>query len=78
MLTTISTQNGTQIVYIPKELQFPQSEGNYEILRIGTSLLIRPVATQKLTHLMSCFATFTPDFMADGRCEQGEQQRDSL
>jgi len=76
MLARISTQDGMQIVHIPKELQL--AEKNYEILQVGNSLLIRPVLTQKLTHLMSCFAAFSPDFMVDGRDEQGEQQRDGL
>jgi len=64
------------MVCVPKELQL--SEKDYEILQVGNSLLIRPVQTQKLTHLMSCFAAFSPDFMADGRDEQGEQARDGL
>jgi len=65
MLARISTQDGMQMVCIPKELQL--SEKDYEILQVGNSLLIRPVLAQKLTHLMACFAAFSPDFMADGR-----------
>lgn len=77
MLAKISTtQDGMQIVQIPQELKLMEQE--YEILQIGTALLIRPVPTQKLTHLMSHFANFTTDFMAEGRDEQGEQLRDAL
>ncbi len=37
-----------------------------------------PAQKRKLTGVLDCFAAFTPDFMATGRFEQGDQEREVL
>lgn len=79
MITTLSTQNGIQTIQIPQELQFAEPSQYYEILKVGNALLIRPVHKHSsLTDLLSCFAAFSPDFLADGRPSQDTQERESL
>lgn len=78
MITTLSTQNGIQTIQIPQELQFAEPSQHYEILKVGNALLIRPVQQTQPADLLSCFAAFSPDFLADGRPSQDTQERESL
>jgi antitoxin VapB len=63
-------------VRIPKELAFADDIQEVEIERIGNSLVVRPVEEQTLADLMDICAMLTPDFMADGRDESPEVERD--
>ncbi len=47
-----------------------------EIERIGNTLVIRPAEAQALADVMDICAVFTPDFMAEGRDESPEVERD--
>jgi len=77
MRTRVFQSGNSQAVRIPKELQFEQLDIEYEIEREGDRLVISPVG-KPLTNLMDVFAAFSDDFMAEGRPEQGFQERASL
>lgn len=77
MRTKVFQSGNSQAVRIPKELQFERIDLEYEIERQGDALLIRP-ASASLSNALDLFAAFTDDFMAEGRPEQGSQQRDTL
>jgi antitoxin VapB len=49
---------------------------DYEIERHKEELFIRPLPPT-LEDVLEKFAAFTPDFLAEGRPEQGEQERDT-
>jgi antitoxin VapB len=48
-----------------------------EIERIGEEIRIRPVR-RPLTGVLNKFAKFGPDFMADGRNDQEQNDREAL
>ena len=74
MRTRVFQSGNSQAVRIPKELQFEQLDIEYEIERQGDRLIISPVGAP-LTDVMERFAAFSDDFMAEGRPEQGTQER---
>ncbi|GHT95094.1 hypothetical protein AGMMS49545_17460 [Betaproteobacteria bacterium] len=78
MQTTKVFRNGnSQAVRIPAELAYGRTDMEMEIERVGDELRIRPVQ-RSLSGLMERFARFSPDFMAEGRGEQAQQERDTL
>ncbi len=77
MRTRVFQSGNSQAVRIPKELQFEQLDIEYEIERQGDRLIITPVGTH-LTDALDLFAAFSDDFMAEGRPEQGTQEREAL
>lgn len=77
MRTKVFISGNSQAVRIPKELAFDRTDLEFEVERQGDTLLIRPVPSA-LTDVMAAFAAFTPDFMAEGRSPQGEQERPLL
>lgn len=77
MKTRVFQSGNSQAVRIPRELQFDRLDIEYEIERQGDSLIIHPV-NAPLTDVLQCFAAFSADFMAEGRPEQGVQERESL
>jgi len=77
MRTRVFQSGNSQAVRIPKELQFERLDVEYEIERQGEQIIIRPVG-EYLTDVMDLFAAFSDDFMADGRPEQGMQERETL
>lgn len=78
MQTTKVFRNGnSQAVRIPAELAYGRTDMTLEIERVGDELRIRP-ARRSLAGLMERFARFSPDFMAEGRGEHVQQERDAL
>lgn len=71
-------KNGnSQAVRIPKALAFARSDLEVEVERIGDEIRIRP-ARRPLTSLLSKLAAFSPDFMAEGRGDSDQADREAL
>lgn len=78
MLTTRVFKNGnSQAVRIPAELAFERTDVELEIERVGSELRIRP-ARRSLAGVLDIFAKFSPDFLATGRGDQEQAERDPL
>ncbi|MES2298098.1 MAG: type II toxin-antitoxin system VapB family antitoxin [Pseudomonadota bacterium] len=78
MRTTKAFRNGnSQAVRIPAELAYDKTDIELEIERVGDELRIRP-ARRSLAGVLKKFAKFGPDFMAEGRAEQGQAEREDL
>ncbi|MBP7881971.1 MAG: AbrB/MazE/SpoVT family DNA-binding domain-containing protein [Candidatus Methylopumilus sp.] len=78
MQTTKLFKNGnSQAVRIPADLAFARTDIELEIERVGQEIRIRP-ARRSLAGVMMKFAQFSPDFMADGRGDQEQSERDLL
>ncbi len=78
MRITKAFKNGhSQAVRIPAELAFERMDVELEIERCGDELRIRP-ARRSLAGVLTKFAQFSPDFMANGRGEQEQDDRDRL
>lgn len=78
MLTTRVFRNGnSQAVRIPAELAYKRTDIELEIERVGDELHIRP-ARRSLAGVLAKFSRFSPDFMADGRGDQDQAERDAL
>lgn len=78
MHTTRVFRNGnSQAVRIPAELAYERSDIELEIEREGDEIRIRP-ARRPLAGALKKFARFSPDFMAEGRGDHGQAERDVL
>lgn len=78
MHTTRVFRNGnSQAVRIPAELAYERSDIELEIEREGDEIRIRP-ARRPLAGALKKFARFSPDFMAEGRGDHGQAERDAL
>ena len=78
MHTTRVFKNGnSQAVRIPADLAYERTDIVLEIERIGDEIRIRP-ARRSLSGVLAKFAQFSPDFMAEGRGEQEQPERDVL
>ena len=78
MHTTRVFKNGnSQAVRIPAELAYERTDIDLEIERVGDEIRIRP-ARRSLSGVLAKFAKFAPDFMAEGRSDQGQAERDTL
>ena len=78
MHTTRAFKNGySQAVRIPADLAFERTDMELEIERHGDELRIRP-ARRSLAGVLTKFAQFSPDVMAQGRGEQEQDDRDYL
>ena len=78
MANTKLFKNGnSQAVRIPAELAYPTSDIDLIIEREGDELRIRP-AQRRMGDVLGKLASFTPDFMAQGRGENREGERESL
>lgn len=78
MRTTRAFKNGnSQAVRIPAELAYERADIDLEIERVGDEIRIRP-ARRSLSGVLSKFAKFSPDFMAEGRGDQEQEERDAL
>lgn len=78
MHTTRAFKNGnSQAVRIPADLAFERTDMELEIERVGNELRIRP-ARRSLSGVLAKFASFSPDFMAEGRGDQEQAERDAL
>jgi antitoxin VapB len=63
-------------VRIPKDLGVIETPGDIEIERVGDALVIRPVRRRSLDGVLRKFAAFPPGFLADGRGENEERERE--
>lgn len=78
MHTTKAFKNGnSQAVRIPADLAYDRMDIDLEIEREGDEIRIRP-ARQSLSGVLAKFAKFSSDFMAEGRGEQEQSERDVL
>jgi antitoxin VapB len=78
MQTTKVFRNGnSQAIRIPSELAYERTDIELEIERIGEEIRIRP-ARRPLADVLKKFAKFEPDFMAHGRGDQEQSDREAL
>lgn len=78
MYTTRVFKNGdSQAVRIPADLAYEYNDIELEIERQGDEIRIRP-ARKSLAGVLAKFAQFSPDFMAEGRGDQEQDERDML
>ena len=78
MHTTRAFKNGnSQAVRIPADLAYERTDIDLEIVREGDEIRIRPVR-RSLRGVLAKFARFSPDFMAEGRGDQEQSERDAL
>lgn len=76
MRTTRAFKNGnSQAVRIPAEIAYERTDIELEIERIGEEIRIRP-ARRPLTGVLKKFARFDPDFLAEGRGEHEQGDRE--
>ena len=78
MHTTRAFKNGnSQAVRIPADIAYERMDMDLEIERNGDEIRIRP-ARRSLSGVLTKFARFSPDFMAKGRGDQQQAERDAL
>ena len=78
MHATRAFRNGnSQAVRIPADLAYEDAGIDLEIERQGDELRIRP-ARRSLASVLARFARFSPGFMAEGRGDQQQAERDAL
>lgn len=78
MHTTRVFRNGnSQAVRIPADLAYERTDIELEIVREGDEIRIRP-ARRSLAGVLAKFARFSPEFMAEGRGDQEQSERDAL
>lgn len=78
MQTTRVFKNGnSQAVRIPADIAYERMDMELEIERDGDEIRIRP-ARRSLSGVLTKFARFSTDFMAEGRGDQEQAERDSL
>lgn len=78
MHTTKVFKNGnSQAVRIPSDLAYTSTNVDLEIERIGDELRIRP-SRRSLSGVLKKFAKFGPDFLAEGRGDQEQTEREKL
>ena len=78
MHATKAFRNGnSQAVRIPADLAFESTDVELEIERVGDELRIRPVR-RSLSGVLKKFAKFSPDFMAEGRGDHEQAEREAL
>jgi antitoxin VapB len=75
--TRVFRNGNSQAVRIPSDLAYERTDIEVEIERVGEELRIRP-ARRSLAGVLDRFASFAPDFMAEGRGEQEQAERDTL
>lgn len=76
-MTRVFRNGNSQAVRIPSDLAYERTDIEMEIERVGDELRIRP-ARRSLAGVLDRFARFSPDFMAEGRGEQEQAERDAL
>ena len=78
MQTTRIFKNGnSQAVRIPAELAYERTDIELEIERQGDEIRIRP-AQRSLAGVLTKFAGFSPECLAEGRDTQEQAERDPL
>ncbi|MBU0499151.1 MAG: AbrB/MazE/SpoVT family DNA-binding domain-containing protein [Gammaproteobacteria bacterium] len=76
-ITRVFKNGNSQAVRIPADLAYERTGIELEIEREGDEIRIRP-ARRPLTGVLAKFARFSPDFMAEGRGDQEQAERDAL
>jgi antitoxin VapB len=75
MRPTKSFKNGnSQAVRIPADIAYERMDMDLEIEREGDEIRIRP-ARRSLSGVLTKFAKFSTDFMAEGRGDQEQAER---
>ncbi len=78
MHTTRVFKNGnSQAVRIPADIAYERMDMELEIERDGDEIRIRP-ARRSLSGVLTKFARFSTDFMAEGRGDLEQSDRDAL
>ena len=78
MQKTKAFRNGnSQAIRIPSELAYERTDIELEIERVGDEIRIRP-ARRPLAGVLKKFARFSPDFLAEGRGDQEQAEREAL
>jgi antitoxin VapB len=78
MQTTRAFKNGnSQAVRIPADLAYERVDVELEIEREGDEIRIRP-ARRSLAGAMAKFARLGPGFVAEGRGQQEQAEREAL
>ena len=78
MLKTKIFKNGnSQAIRIPAELAYLSWDMEFVIERKGDELRIRPVP-RRIGNVLGKLAKFAPDFMAEGRGDNVQAERDAL
>ncbi len=75
--TKLFKNGNSQAVRIPAELAYSSWDIELEIERHGDELRIRP-AQRRMGDVLGKFASFSPNFMAEGRGPNVEGQREAL
>ena len=76
-ITRVFKNGNSQAVRIPAELAYERNDIDVEIERVGDELRIRP-ARRSLAGVLAKFAKFSPDFMANGRGDHDQAERETL
>jgi antitoxin VapB len=76
MLTRIFKSGNSLAVRIPRDLAIAGESEEVTIERLGNALIIRPVHGRTLAGIGKTLELFSKDFMAGGREELPEQDRD--
>jgi len=74
--TKVLRIGNSQAVRIPAELAYERTDIELEIERVGEEIRIRP-ARRPLGNVLKKFARFGPDFMAEGRGDQEQAEREA-
>jgi antitoxin VapB len=75
--TKLFKNGNSQAVRIPAELAYSAWDMDLVIEREGDELRIRP-AQRRMGDVLATLARFSPDFMAQGRAQDFEQEREAL
>jgi len=76
-VTRLFRNGHSQAVRIPAELAYERTDLEMEIERVGDELRIRP-AGRPILGALAALARFSPDFMAEGRGDQQQAEREAL
>ena len=76
-MTKLFRNGNSQAIRIPAELAYDRIDIELEIERIGDEIRIRPVR-RPLAGVLKKFAKFGPEFMAEGRGDQDQTEREEL
>ena len=75
--TKLFKNGNSQAVRIPAELAYSAWDMELVIEREGDELRIRP-AQRRMGDVLATLARFSPDFMAQGRAQGAEDEREAL
>ena len=76
-ITKVFRNGNSQAVRIPSELAYDRTDIDLEIERVGDEIRIRPVR-RPLAGVLRKFASFGSNFMAEGRGDQEQSEREVL